>query len=216
MKPVPQNPSPRRSPAAGLKRPLRAALAGAVLLTATACAAGGSGVVYSSNFTAGYAPRSLGAAMARAPLLVETYGSPAPGQAAGEVARASALALRRHGPAWLPRNYTDSAADAGNGPYRLRIAYDLPRAFNRQEMCSAEMAPAAIDAARRDGETPSGRTLASLCRGETMIAIAEGAPSVSDIASAAFAEFVGRLGRSVMPRRNPVLDDDCLFRRCAD
>lgn len=198
--------------------PRRLALLGAaaLLLAGAACAGGGSGVIYSSDFTAGYAPRSLSAAMARAPLLVETYGSPAPGQAAGEVARASALALRQHGAPWLPRNYTDSAADAGNGPYRLRIAYGLPKAFNRQSMCDAEMSTAAIESARRDGETPSGRTLASVCRGETMIAIAEGAPSATDIASAAFAEFVGRLGRSTMPRRNPVLDDDCVFRRCAD
>lgn len=188
--------------------------AAALLLAVAACAGGGAGVIYSSDFTAGYDPRSLGAAMSRAPLLIETYGSPAPGQSAGDVARASALALRRHGPSWLPRNYTDNATDAGNGPYHLRIAYGLPNAFNRQEMCGAEMSPAAIDAARRDGETPSGRTLASLCRGETMIGIAEGAPNVTEIDSAAFAEFVGRLGRSAMPRRNPVLDDDCLFRRC--
>jgi len=191
-----------------------------LVLAAAACAIGGSGVVYSSDFTAGYSPRSLGAAMSRAPLLVETYGSPAPGQAGGQtaadVARASALALRQHGPTWLPRNYTDSAVDAANGPYRLRIAYDLPKAFNRQMMCSAEMGQAAVDAARRDGETPSGRTLASLCRGESMVAIAEGAPNVTEFDSPAFAEFVGRLGRSAMPRRNPVLDDDCIFRRCDD
>lgn len=196
--------------------PRRLAQAGAavMLLILAACTGGGSGVVYSSDFTAGYDPRSLSAAMSRAPLLVETYGSPGADQTSGDVARASALALRQHGPSWLPRNYTDSAADAGNGPYRLRIAYALPKAFNRQLMCSAEMDQAAVDAARRDGETPSGRTLASLCRGGSMIGVAEGAPSVADIGSAAFAEFVGRLGRSAMPRRNPVLDDDCLFRFC--
>ena len=193
---------------------LAATIATTILLTLAGCAGGGSGVVYSSDFTAGYDPRSLGAAMSRAPLLVETYGSPAPGQAAEDVARASAQALRQHGPSWLPRNYTASAVDAANGSYRLRIAYSLPKAFNRQEMCGAEMSPAAIDAARRDGEAPTGRTLASLCRGETMIGIAEGAPNVSGTDSAAFAEFVGRLGRSAMPRRNPVLDDDCLFRFC--
>ncbi|MEQ9606762.1 MAG: hypothetical protein RLN99_03755, partial [Kiloniellaceae bacterium] len=137
-----------------------------------------------------------------------------PGQAADNVARASVQALRQHGPSWLPRNYTDSAVDAANGPYRLRIAYGLPKAFNRQLMCGTEMGPAAIDAARRDGEAPTGRTLASLCRGETMIGIAEGAPTVSETDSDAFSEFVGRLGRSAMPRRNPVLDDDCIFRRC--
>jgi len=195
---------------------LAATVATTMLLTLAACTGGGSGVVYSSDFTAGYDPRSLSAAMSRAPLLVETYGSPAPGQAAADVARTSAQALRQHGPSWLPRNYTNSAVDAANGPYHLRIAYGLPKAFNRQLMCGAEMGSAAIDAARRDGETPTGRTLASLCRGETMIGIAEGAPNVAETDSAAFAEFVGRLGRSAMPRRNPVMDDGCFFRRCDD
>jgi hypothetical protein len=207
---------PARNRPNAVPRRLAQAGAAALLLAVAACAGGASGVVYSSDFTAGYDPRSLSAAMSRAPLLVETYGSPAPGQAAEDVARASALALRRHGPSWLPRNYTDSAVDAANGPYRLRIAYGLPKAFNRQLMCSVEMESAAVEAARRDGEAPTGRTLASLCRGETMIGIAEGAPNVTGIDSAAFAEFVGRLGRSAMPRRNPVMDDGCFFRRCDD
>ena len=34
---------------------------------------------WTANFTAGYDPRSLSAAMSRAPLLVETFGRPAPG-----------------------------------------------------------------------------------------------------------------------------------------
>lgn len=191
----------------------------AVLVAALGACAGGSGVVYSSNFTAGYDPHSLGAAMSRAPLLVETYGTPAPGeagkgQADEAVARASALALREHGPAWLPRNYTDNFADAAGGPYRLRIAYDLPRSFNRQRLCEDGMSTAAVEARRADGEASTGRTLAALCRGETALGVSEGAPSVTDIAAPAFAEFVGRLGRETMPRRNPVLDDGCLFRFC--
>src|SRR3546814_3260343 len=53
----------------------------AFLLTAAACSGTGSGVVYNSNFTAGYVPGSLRAAMSRAPLLVETYGTPGHAQA---------------------------------------------------------------------------------------------------------------------------------------
>ncbi|MGD1880384.1 MAG: hypothetical protein ACFB13_23130 [Kiloniellaceae bacterium] len=197
------------------RKALAQAAAAMLLVAATAaCAASSSGVVYSSDFTAGYDPRSLSAAMSRAPLLVETYGSPAPGQASEDVARASALALREHGPSWLPRNYTDSATDAGNGPYHLRIAYGLPKAFDRQLLCSAGISVQTAEAARRQGETGSTRSVASLCRGETVLGVAEGAPAATDIASEGFAAFVGRLGRETMPRRNPVLDDDCMFRCC--
>src|SRR5512138_848418 len=105
----------------------KAAAAAALLLGLAACAGGRSGVVYNNNFTAGYDPRSVSAAMSRAPLLVETFGTPAAGAEQQSVSRATALALRQYGPAWLPRNYTDSAVDAGNGPYRLRVAYGLPK-----------------------------------------------------------------------------------------
>jgi len=40
------------------------------------------------------------------------------------------------------------------------------------------------------------------------------APADPDIAGETFARFVGLLGRETMPRRNPVLDDDCVFRVC--
>src|SRR3546814_13311633 len=76
----------------------------AFLLTAAACSGTGSGVVYNSNFTAGYVPGSRRAAMSRAPLLVETYGTPGHAQAQEGVSRATALALRQHGSPWLPRN----------------------------------------------------------------------------------------------------------------
>jgi len=59
------------------------------------------------------------------------------------------------------------------------------------------------------------RTVASLCRGETTLGNAEGSPGADpDIAGETFARFVGLLGRETMPRRNPVLDDDCVFRVC--
>lgn len=192
-----------------------AIFAAALLLAVAACAGGGSGVVYNSNFTAGYDPRSLSAAVSRAPLLVETFGTPVPGAAPESVSRATALALRQYGPSWLPRNYTDSAVDAGNGPYRLRIAYAMPRAFDRQRVCEATMDAAALESARGESQAESTRTVASLCRGETTLGIAEGSPGAdADIASERFTRFVGLLGREAMPRRNPVLDDDCVFRVC--
>src|SRR3546814_2622918 len=138
----------------------------ALLLTAAACSGPGSGVVYNSNYTAGYDPGSLRAAMSRAPLLVETYGTPGDAQAQETVSRATALALRQHGSPWLPRNYTDSPVDAGEGPYRLRVAYGMPKSFDRQRVCTAAMDSAALEAARRETDAGSTRTVASLCRGE--------------------------------------------------
>lgn len=195
---------------------MSAVVAAALLLIGVAaCAGGRSGTVYYSNFTAGYVPQSLYATMSRAPLLVETFGLPAPNLAQEAVSRATALALRQHGSPWLPRNYTDSAADAAGGPYRLRIAYAMPKSFDSQRICGAAMDAAALDAARRETDAGSTRTVASLCRGETTIGIAEGSPGANpDIGGENFARFVGLIGREVMPRRNPVMDDDCVFRFC--
>ena len=186
-----------------------------LLLTAAACAAGRSGVVYYSNFTAGYDPRSLGAAMSRAPLLVETFGRPSPNLAQESIARSVALALRQYGPTWFSRNYTDSAADAGSAPYRLRVAFGLPTSFNGNLLCEDSMSTVAIESVRGSDDTDSTRTLASLCRGSTALGMAFGSPGVNpDISGEEFARFIGLLGREVMPRRNPVLKDDCLFRNC--
>jgi hypothetical protein len=187
----------------------------AVLLLAAACAGGRAGTVYHSNFTAGYDPQSLGAAMSRAPLLVEAFGGPAPEAAGQSLSRSVALALRRHGPSWLPRNYTDSAEDAGRAPYRVRVAYDAPRAFDRQQLCGEAMSTESLAAARPAGEAAGGHVIAGLCRGATMLAVAEGAPATgADPGSEGFDRFMGLLGREALPRRNPVLDDDCIFRRC--
>jgi len=186
-----------------------------LLFSVAACAGNRSGVVYFSNFTAGYDPHSLSAAMSRAPLLVETFGLPAAGLAQQNLSRTTALALRQHGSPWLPRNYTDSAVDAANGPYRLRIAYAAPKGFDSQLLCGTAMDTAALDAARRESDAESSRTVASLCRGQTAIGIAEGSPGANpDVSGESFGRFVGALGREVMPRRNPVLDDDCQFRFC--
>lgn len=196
-------------------RRVGAILAVAGLLVVAACAGGRSGVVYNSSFLVGYDPYSTYAAMSRAPLLVETFGAPADGPAAGEVSRATVLALRQHGPSWLPRNYTASPAEAGNGSYRLRIAYGLPRAFDRQQVCRATMDTAAIEAARRPADAGSTRTVASFCRGETTLGIAEGSPGAGpEVTAERFSRFVGAMGRAVMPRRNPVMDHDCMFRPC--
>jgi hypothetical protein len=198
-------------------KPAQAAVAGlaVLLLAVAACAGTGSGVVYHSDFTAGYDRYSLVAAMSRAPLLVETYGAPGEEQDQAEVSRATARALRQYGPLWLPRNYTASAADAGNGRYRLRVAYAVPQSFDRQQICNRAMDGAALEAARRSTDADSTRTIASLCRGETALGIADGSPGAErDIRSDGFARFVGLLGREVMPRHNPVLQDDCVFRPC--
>src|SRR5690606_30730930 len=141
--------------------------------------------------------------------------TPAPGAAQESVSRATALALRQHGPSWLPRNYTDSAVDAGNGPYRLRVAYAVPRALDRQRVCETTMNASALESARSESEAAGTRTVASLCRGETTLGIAEGSPgSEVGLDSERFTRFVGQLGREVMPRRNPVMNDDCIFRFC--
>lgn len=189
-------------------------LAVALPLAVAACAGDDSGVVYNSYSNIAYVPRSLSAAMSRAPLLVETYGTPAGGADQQSVSRATALALRQYGPPWLPRNYTDSAADAGTGPYRLRIAYGLPRAFDRQHICAATMDATAIEAARAAGEPTSSRTVAILCRGEKSLSVAEGSPGdAAEIGGERFSRFLGLIGREVMPRRNPEMDD-CVFRFC--
>ena len=192
-----------------------AATMAALLFAVAACAGQGSGVVYYSDFTAGYDPGSMGAAMSRAPLLVETYGAPAAGLAQESISRATALALRRYGPPWLPRNYTDAAADAGTTPYHLRFAYSVPNGFDRQRLCKAAMSGSALEATQSQSSALSTRTVAALCRGEATLVIAEGSPGLNpDITGENFARFIGMMGRELMPRRNPVLDDDCIFRFC--
>ena len=195
--------------------PLGSAMAVALLFALAGCASGGSGVVHNSFFTIAYDPGSVRAAMSRAPLLVESYGSPAAGLTAETISRATVQALRQHGALWFPRNYTASAPDAGNGPYHLRIAYGVPKSFDRQRLCSSDMGPDVLEKARGQDDDASTRALASFCRGETTLGTAEGAPaSGAQVGSAAFSEFVGRLARAVMPRHNPERDDDCLFRVC--
>ncbi len=199
--------------------PARRLLAGglpalAAFLALGACTAGGTGggTVYFSNFTAGYVPSSVAAAH---PLLVETYGSPAPDLTQAAVTRASVEGLRESGPAWMPRGYSGNPLDVPKPAYRLRIAYGVPKSFNGQQLCKEEMAGAALEAARGPGEAAATRTIAGLCRGTNAVAYAEGSPGVTpDVSGARFRSFVGLLGRRLMPRQNPVTKDDCILRRC--
>jgi hypothetical protein len=99
--------------------------------------------------------------------------------------------------------------------YLLRVAYGVPKTFNGQALCTAEMNTAAVDAARGQNDKDATRTIAGVCRGTRAVAYAEGSPGVNpDIGGERFSEFVGLMGRKLMPRRNPVTQDDCIWRRC--
>lgn len=173
---------------------------------------GTDNVVYYTNFTAGYVPSSVAASQ---PVLVETYGSPTQGVNAEAVNAATVQGLRTFGPPWMPRNYTGNAAEAQGAAYHLRIAYAASNRFKLDQICKAPPDYAEAGAAGGSGDDPSTRTLAGLCRGETVIAMGEGSPgSGPDISGERFQRFVGLLGRKVMPRHNPVTQDDCLFRNC--
>lgn len=202
--------SPRVSPLTN--RPLRkggllaAAFVG--LAGLSGCAADSRGVVYNKNFTAGYSPTSLSAL--RQPLLVETFGLPGAGQTQQAVTEATVNGLRDNGPRWAQLGYSGNPVDAPNPPYKLRFAYGAPVTFARADLCGE-----GLQASDVGGDGSSGRTVAALCRGTRFVAIAEGSPGVdADIASADFSNFVGLIGRQVLPRRNPVVDDDCLLRVC--
>ncbi|MEO3427864.1 hypothetical protein AAFN88_03335 [Pelagibius sp. CAU 1746] len=189
-------------------------LAAAGLLGLAGCAATGAGgaTVYFTDFTAGYVPVSVAAA---GPLLVETYGGPGPNLTQEAVSSATVQGLRRYGPPWMPRNYTANPQDVARPAYLLRIAYGVPKSFNGRTLCAPEMGAAALEAARGAADKDATRTLAGLCRGSRAVAYAEGSPGVNpDIGGERFAEFVGLLGRKLMPRRNPVTEDDCIWRRC--
>lgn len=187
-------------------------LAFLALLALGACSGARGGIVYNTNFTAGYVPASVAAAM---PQLVETYGSPTAGLETAAVTRASVAGLRQFGPTWLPRNYTGNPEDVPRPAYLLRIAYSVPKAFNRQQLCGSDMSPELLEAARSSADEGGTRVVAGLCRGKSAVALAEGSAGLDpDIEGEKFAAFIGLLGRQLLPRRNPVTEDDCLFRRC--
>ncbi|GAB4392281.1 MAG: hypothetical protein Tsb0032_07270 [Kiloniellaceae bacterium] len=206
-------------PRRGLRGAPALACALASALALAGCAGSGpgrSGVVYYTNFTAGYVPASVAAA---SPLLVETFGSPAaasaPDLTQAAVTDATVGGLRRYGPPWMPRNYTGSREDAPNPAYVLRIAYGVPKVFNGQQLCKTGMSNALLEEARSQADAGASRTIAGLCRGERAVAYGEGSPGANpDVSGERFAEFLGLFGRRLMPRRNPVTQDDCIFRRC--
>lgn len=203
-----------RTGCTGIGRRARLGLAAVTLLGLAGCAAGGSGggVVYFSNFTAGYVPSSLAA---NAPLLVETFGAPAPDLAQEAVTAATVDGLRRYGPLWMPRNFSGNPADVAGRNYVVRVAYGVPKTFKGREICGEAMSAAALEGARGAAEADASRTVAGVCRGTRAVAYAEGSPgSNADITGTRFAEFVGLLGRKLMPRQNPVTKDDCIWRRC--
>ena len=199
------------TPLAGPRRNAKR-LAFLALFALGACSGTRGGVVYNTTFTAGYVPASVTAAM---PQLVETYGSPTAGLETAAVTRASVAGLRQFGPAWFPRNYTGNPEDAPRPAYLLRIAFSVPKAFNRQQLCDAEMSQETLEAARTSADEGTSRAVAVLCRGKSYVALAEGSPGFDpDIEGEKFAAFIGLLGRQLLPRRNPVTQDDCMFRRC--
>src|SRR3546814_8532896 len=72
-----------------------------------------------------------------------------------------------------------------------------------------------MEAERRESDAGSTRTVASLCRGERTLGIAEGPTgSEAQLGDDNFARFIGHLSCEAMPRRNPVMDDDCVLRTC--
>jgi len=162
--------------AMGLSALLLAAAAGACTGT------GGSGVVYYTNFTAGYVPSSLAASQ---PILVETYGTPILGAGPEQVNRSTVEGLRTYGPAWMARNYTGERASAPASGYRLRVAYGAPRTVKLDELCEGTPSYAADPA--------EGSTLAAVCRGETAIGYGAGsAGAAPDLNGEAFRRFVAK------------------------
>ena len=159
--------------------------------------AGGAGIVYNRNFTTAYSPASLSAM--RQALPVETHGAPRPGVSQEEVTAATVEGLVANGPRWTQLNFSGNADEARDASYRLRIAYAAAADFDRSDLCSEDLPPGSLAS-----DPASGRTVAALCRNGRYVSIAEGTPGVgADIKSPAFADFVGLIGRQVLPRRNP-------------
>ena len=158
--------------------------------------AGGGNVVYNTNFTSGYSAMNLSAM--RQALPVETFGTPAPGLSQESVTAATIEGLRKHGPNWIQLSYSGNPEDRANAPYRLRFAYNAAQGFPRMELCRDDFQASEV------GRGDSGRLVMALCRDGRYVAMGEGSPGTDvDITSDAFEEFVGLMGRRVMPRQRP-------------
>src|SRR3546814_12826876 len=100
-------------------------------------------------------------------------------------------------------------------PTRTDTLFPSTTRFRSQRVCKTGTDTAAMEAERRESDAGSTRTVASLCRGERTRGIAEGSPgSEAQLGDDDFARFIGHLSREAMPRRNPVMDDDCVLRTC--
>src|SRR3546814_3510085 len=85
----------------------------------------------------------------------------------------------------------------------------MPLAFDRQRVCKTGTDTAAMEAERRESDAGSTRTVASLCRGERTLGIAEGSHgSEAQLGDDDFARFIGHLSREAMPWRNPVRSEE--------
>ncbi len=182
----------------------------AVVLAMAAVVGCSQSVVYNRNFVPGYSPSSI--VGQPEPLLVVTYGTPGTGQSPESVTAATVRGLEERGPRWARLKYSGDPADSPNQYYVLRFAYGAARAFDRADVCKPDLQVSDIG---NDGT--SARTVVALCRLGRWVAIAEGSPGLeADIESAEFIAFVGLIGRRVLPRSNPVLDNECVLRACRD
>lgn len=180
----------------------------AVALTAVAGCAGNRGLVYNKNFTAAYSPLDLSGQ--RSPVHVETFGTPAAGRAQGAVTAATVQGLRDRGPRWANLGYSGEPRDTARRAYFLRVAYGADKAFPRNRLCRSDLEN---DEIGNDGTNL--RAIMALCLGERFVSIAEGSPGAdADLESPDFSSFVGLMARQIMPRNNPVLINECIFRRC--
>ena len=183
---------------------------GAAALAVAAMAGCSQSVVYNRDFRAGYSASSISGQPE--PLLIETYGTPGTGWSPESVTAATVKGLEDRGPRWARLSYSGNPADSPNKYYVLRFAYGAAKAFDRANVCKPDLQVSDIG---NDGT--STRTVVALCRLGRWVAIAEGSPGLEpDIESAEFIAFVGLIGRRVLPRSNPVLDNECVLRACRD
>ncbi len=120
-----------------------------------------------------------------------------------------AQALERHGPHWFRPNYTTAATGEADPHYRLRWLFNVPAGFPNSSACRDDVGTAAAG-----WREQTGVVVAAFCREERFLSLARGSfGAAEDIDSPAFARWVGMMGRSVLPLRNPDRDDDRDCRR---
>lgn len=166
-------------------------------LSALSGCAGGKDVIYNRSFTSAYSAGGLSGM--REALPVQTYGAPTPGADQESVTAATLEGLKKNGPRWTQLNYSGNPQDAPSAAYYVRFAYGVSKGFPRTDLCREDLGSGDIA-----HDSSSGRAVAAVCRNGRYVSIAEGTPGVGvDINSAEFSNFVGLIGRGVLPRRNP-------------